>query len=111
MTKFNLFLDLLYSINQLLIGGLTEDNITDTRLLLDHSFKRFEESNSTDVPELGVVTQTLCIVEQLKEIDGKDKPLLNGILTILDALLAVGVNSCNVRVARLEMHTLFDKYL
>jgi len=123
MTKFDLFLDLLFSINQLLEGGLTKDNIRDVRLLVNHSFKRFAEREIADISELGTIDgiaiKTLDMPKLLHDYPkvltefqntGEGVGLMIGMFTILDELLAMGITSCSAHVARLKLDFLFNTY-
>ena len=123
MTKFDLFLDLLCSINQLLEGGLTKKNISEVRLLVDHSFDRFEEreiANSSELSTIdGVAIKALDMSKLLHDYPrvlnafqntARGAELLDGLFTTLEELLYLGVTFCNTDIARRKLASLFDTY-
>jgi len=123
MTKFDLFLDLLCSINQLLEGGLTRKNIREVRLLVNHSFDRFEERELTDISELGIIEGVAIKALDMSKLlhdyprvlnafqnTARGAELMTGVFAILEELLYLGVITSNTHIARQKLASLFDTY-
>jgi len=135
MKKFDLFSDLLCSINQLLESGLTKDNICEVRTLINYSFNRFEKHEVSGINELGTIDsiaiktldtpkslhgyfQVLTQFQNANEIHLGESlnqtiegvQLMIGVFVILDELLALGITLCNAHLARLKLDSLFDLY-
>jgi len=104
-------------------GGLTKKNIREVRLLVNHSFDRFEEREVTDISELGTIEgiaiKTLDMSNLLHDYSGvlnnskntaRGFELMVGVFAILDELLYLGVTPCNAHIARQKLASLFDHY-
>jgi hypothetical protein len=139
MIKLDLFLELFYSTNHLLEGGLTKTNIQEVRCMMNYSFDRFDKLKA-DVADPDTIiegiafkllklntpkeyVQVLNVFQSENEICLQALPknfiyqsidevqLLLKLFTILNDLLEMGMTSCHIDAARMKIKDLFDDYI
>ena len=139
MTQFTLLIELLDTMNDLLVSGFDSDNIYQARMNMDCHFAKFDENNGTEqlnpinllggiaekfalMPELKQYVKTIETFQAENEIYLLDLPpkieaatieeiqLIIGFFTILNELLEAGMTSCNVYEAHIRLDDLFKVF-
>ena len=140
MTKFDLILELTYSINHLLQSGINCHSLHETHRMMEYSFDRFEEFDGTESSDMelfldGIAIKLLEMPQELRDyyrvIDTykaeneiylcelprhvanqtvEEVQLMVGLFTILDELLEIGMNSCTIHEARMKIDALFSDF-
>ena len=140
MTKFDLFLELTYSINHLLQSGINHQNLHETHRMMEYSFDRFEEFDGVEPSDMDMLLDGIAIklLEMPRELQEyykvlesfksenevflcelprhvgqqtiEEVQLMMELFTILDDLLEIGMNSCTIHEARIKIDALFSDF-
>jgi len=139
MTQFNLFMELLDTMNDLLEGGFDSDNVYHARMKMDCHFSKFDEINGIEqvkpinlldgiakklvyMPELKQYAKMIETFQAENEIFLLDLPLkieeatteevqlIIGFFTILNELLAAGITPCSAYEAHIRLDDLFKAF-
>ena len=139
MTRFNLFLDLMGIIHNLVQEGVTVCNANEAHMQMESVFDDFEENEGVDdnnvskmfedtffkIEHLPAELKQYCYVidDFYKENEiylealptqgttMEQAQLIAGLFHILNNLLSVGINSCNNHQARMEILALFNNFV
>ena len=139
MTQYILLIELLDTMNDLLVSGFDSDNIYQARINMDYHFAKFDENNGIEqikpinllggiakkfahMPELKQYAKMIETFQAENEIYLLDLPpkietatveeiqLIIGFFTILNELLEAGMSSCNVYEAHIRLDDLFKAF-